>query len=149
MGRCAGPRPPSGSPRAEELPVPVISVDWWKGNDRARRQELVGELTACVSRIAGCPEAAVTVIVRDVDPDHWGKGGLLADEPVPGPADRLPRLREMRTVPPSPRNVPRPMRLFRPPRRTPGDRSHDCVRRTRVLRSESSAPRLSDARAGG
>lgn len=54
--------------------MPVISVDWWKGNDRARRQELVGELTACVSRIAGCPEDAVTVIVRDVDPDHWGKG---------------------------------------------------------------------------
>ncbi|MDK1475893.1 4-oxalocrotonate tautomerase family protein [Streptomyces sp. 549] len=59
--------------------MPVISVDWWKGNDRAQRQELVGELTACVSRIAGCPEDAVTVIVRDVDPGHWGKGGVLAD----------------------------------------------------------------------
>ncbi|MEU0137189.1 4-oxalocrotonate tautomerase family protein [Streptomyces sp. NPDC006296] len=62
--------------------MPVISVDWWKGNDRAQRQELVGELTACVARIAGCPEAAVTVIVRDVDPGYWGKGGLLADEPL-------------------------------------------------------------------
>jgi len=59
--------------------VPVISVDWWKGNDRARRQELVSELTACVSRVAGCPEEAVTVIVRDVEPGHWGKGGTLAD----------------------------------------------------------------------
>ncbi|MFJ3706354.1 MULTISPECIES: 4-oxalocrotonate tautomerase family protein [Streptomyces] len=91
--------------------MPVISVDWWKGNDRARRQELVGELTACVSRIAGCPEAAVTVIVRDVDPDHWGKGGLLADEPVPGPADEpAPTLAEERpstyaTVPPAPQDA--------------------------------------------
>ncbi|MEU0127071.1 MULTISPECIES: 4-oxalocrotonate tautomerase family protein [unclassified Streptomyces] len=59
--------------------MPVISVDWWKGNDRAQRQELVTELTACVSRIAGCPKEAVTVIVRDVDPGHWGKGGVLAD----------------------------------------------------------------------
>ncbi|MFI8006527.1 4-oxalocrotonate tautomerase family protein [Streptomyces sp. NPDC086010] len=59
--------------------MPVISVDWWKGNDRAQREELVSELTASVSRIAGCPEEAVTVIVRDVEPGHWGKGGVLAD----------------------------------------------------------------------
>ncbi|MDK0517692.1 4-oxalocrotonate tautomerase family protein [Streptomyces sp. ML-6] len=70
--------------------MPVISVDWWKGNDRARRQELVGELTACVSRIAGCPEEAVTVIVRDVDPGHWGKGGMLADTPPDPDATALP-----------------------------------------------------------
>ncbi|WP_327113550.1 4-oxalocrotonate tautomerase family protein [Streptomyces sp. NBC_01341] len=59
--------------------MPVISVDWWKGNDRAQREELVSELTASVSRIAGCPKEAVTVIVRDVEPGHWGKGGVLAD----------------------------------------------------------------------
>ncbi|MFF4248103.1 4-oxalocrotonate tautomerase family protein [Streptomyces sp. NPDC001822] len=59
--------------------MPVISVDWWKGNDRAQREELVGELTASVSRIAGCPKEAVTVIVRDVEPANWGKGGVLAD----------------------------------------------------------------------
>ncbi|MGW8695298.1 tautomerase family protein, partial [[Kitasatospora] papulosa] len=91
--------------------VPVISVDWWKGNDRARRQELVGELTACVSRIAGCPEDAVTVIVRDVDPDHWGKGGRLADELVPGPADEpaptpaAERPSTYATVPPAPQDA--------------------------------------------
>ncbi|MYR92563.1 MULTISPECIES: tautomerase family protein [unclassified Streptomyces] len=73
--------------------MPVISVDWWKGNDRAQRQELVEELTASVSRIAGCPEEAVTVIVRDVETDHWGKGGVLADDlfvgaaSSPGPQD--------------------------------------------------------------
>ncbi|MFE4454060.1 4-oxalocrotonate tautomerase family protein [Streptomyces sp. NPDC056796] len=59
--------------------MPVISVDWWKGNDREARQQLVSELTASVSRIAGCPKEAVTVIVRDVDTGHWGKGGVLAD----------------------------------------------------------------------
>nr|WP_202462058.1 tautomerase family protein [Streptomyces sp. SID8374] len=87
--------PPRAAPRPEqkEFPVPVISVDWWKGNDRAQRQELVEELTASVSRIAGCPEEAVTVIVRDVETDHWGKGGVLADALVvgaassPGPQD--------------------------------------------------------------
>ncbi|OEU96547.1 tautomerase family protein [Streptomyces oceani] len=63
--------------------MPVISVDWWKGNDRGQREELVDEVTACVSRVAGCPKEAVTVIVRDVDPGHWGKGGVLADVLAP------------------------------------------------------------------
>ncbi|CAM5638006.1 4-oxalocrotonate tautomerase family protein [Streptomyces atroolivaceus] len=75
--------------------MPVISVDWWKGNDRAQRQELVSELTACVSRIAGCPKEAVTVIVRDVEPGHWGKGGVLADVLLADPS----------AVPPAPNDT--------------------------------------------
>ncbi|MFI8101506.1 4-oxalocrotonate tautomerase family protein [Streptomyces sp. NPDC086023] len=59
--------------------MPVITVDWWKGNDRAQRAELVAELTETVAKVANCPHDAVTVIVRDVEPSHWGKGGALAD----------------------------------------------------------------------
>ncbi|MCF6524781.1 4-oxalocrotonate tautomerase family protein [Streptomyces sp. JJ36] len=63
--------------------MPVITVDWWKGNGRSRRAELVADVTSVVARVAGCPEEAVTVIVRDVDPGHWGKGGALADTSRP------------------------------------------------------------------
>jgi 4-oxalocrotonate tautomerase len=59
--------------------MPVVTVDWWKGAGRTQRVELVTELTSCVARIAGCSQEAVTVIVRDVDPGYWGKGGVLAD----------------------------------------------------------------------
>ena len=61
--------------------MPVITVDWWKGNDRAARAELVAELTVSASRIAGCPKEAVTVLIRDVAQDHWGSGGSLCDSP--------------------------------------------------------------------
>lgn len=67
--------------------MPVITVNWWQGNDRAARRELVSGITDVVSRVSGCPGEAVTVIVRDVDPGHWGRGGRLADE------NRLPRSR--------------------------------------------------------
>ncbi|MEV7724411.1 4-oxalocrotonate tautomerase family protein [Streptomyces sp. NPDC087917] len=67
--------------------MPVITVDWWQGNDRAQRTQLVSELTETVSRIAHCPHEAVTVIVRDVELSHWGKGGVLADRLVGEPAD--------------------------------------------------------------
>jgi 4-oxalocrotonate tautomerase len=64
--------------------MPVVTVEWWKGNGRSQRAELVTELTSSVARIAGCPQEAVTVIVRDVDPGYWGKGGVLADTLVSG-----------------------------------------------------------------
>ncbi|MFD3728456.1 4-oxalocrotonate tautomerase family protein [Streptomyces sp. NPDC058671] len=60
--------------------MPVITVNWWQGNDREARRELVAGITDVVTRVSGCPDDAVTVIVRDVAPDHWGRGGRLADE---------------------------------------------------------------------
>ncbi|MEU4895297.1 tautomerase family protein [Streptomyces sp. NPDC044780] len=50
--------------------MPVVTVDWWQGNDRERRAVLVSELAATVSRVAGCPVEAVTVVVRDCEPGH-------------------------------------------------------------------------------
>lgn len=60
--------------------MPVVHVNWWKGGGEGRRRELVTELTETVSRIAECPAAAVTVIIDEVEKDHWGSGGKLASE---------------------------------------------------------------------
>ncbi|MFF7359454.1 tautomerase family protein [Streptomyces sp. NPDC008125] len=60
--------------------MPVVTVDWWSGTEHEQRRELIEEVTASVSRIAGCPAEAVTVIVRDVERSHWGKGGVPASE---------------------------------------------------------------------
>lgn len=48
--------------------MPVITVDWWQGNDRERRADLMSELAATASRVTGCPLDDVTVIVRDCEP---------------------------------------------------------------------------------
>ena len=63
--------------------MPVVTVEWWKGNDRSQRAQLVEEVTSTVAEVAGCPTEAVTVIVRDVDPGYWGRGGALADAAAP------------------------------------------------------------------
>ncbi|OIJ92316.1 tautomerase family protein [Streptomyces monashensis] len=60
--------------------MPVVNVALWKGNTTDQRRQLVTELTDSVARIANCPEEAVTVIVTEVETDHWGKGGRLASE---------------------------------------------------------------------
>ncbi|MFG2309385.1 4-oxalocrotonate tautomerase family protein [Streptomyces sp. NPDC048566] len=79
--------------------MPVVTVDWWKGNDRQKRADLVEEVTTTLARIAGCPREAVTVLVRDVEQDHWGRGGVLADTPDEDAADRPPRTREAGPAP--------------------------------------------------
>ncbi|MFX4291347.1 tautomerase family protein [Streptomyces bohaiensis] len=48
--------------------MPVITVEWWQGNDRDRRSHLVSELAAATSRVTGCAPDEVTVIVRDCEP---------------------------------------------------------------------------------
>ncbi|MCT2592561.1 4-oxalocrotonate tautomerase family protein [Streptomyces sp. N2-109] len=50
--------------------MPVITIDWWQGNDQERRTNLASELAATASRVTGCPIDDVTVIVRDCDPGH-------------------------------------------------------------------------------
>ncbi|WP_086842577.1 tautomerase family protein [Amycolatopsis kentuckyensis] len=61
--------------------MPVVHVNWWKGAGEPERRQLVEEVTGTVSRLAKCPEAAVTVIITDVEKDHWGLGGKLAGDP--------------------------------------------------------------------
>ncbi|MEW1720136.1 tautomerase family protein [Streptomyces sp. NPDC093109] len=54
--------------------MPLITVDWWQGNDRERRADLVSELAATASRVTGCPLDEVTVIVRDCEPGRASGG---------------------------------------------------------------------------
>ncbi|MEU0743845.1 4-oxalocrotonate tautomerase family protein [Streptomyces sp. NPDC006134] len=63
--------------------MPVITVNWWQGSDRQARRELVAGITEVVARVSGCPDDAVTVIVRDATLDHWGRDGRRADESRP------------------------------------------------------------------
>lgn len=58
--------------------MPLVQVNWWKGAGETERRQLVEEVTETVARIAKCPEVAVTVIINDVETDHWGRGGRLA-----------------------------------------------------------------------
>ncbi|MFD9903147.1 4-oxalocrotonate tautomerase family protein [Streptomyces sp. NPDC059063] len=60
--------------------MPVVTVDWWTGFGTEERRELARRLTASVAAVTGCRPDSVTVIIRDVEPDHWARGGVLASE---------------------------------------------------------------------
>lgn len=67
--------------------MPVITIDWWSGSSETSRATVVQQVTDVVSKAAGCPEEAVTVIIRETDPAYWGKGGALASHLASGAGD--------------------------------------------------------------
>ncbi|GAA2729477.1 tautomerase family protein [Streptomyces nogalater] len=58
--------------------MPVVTIDWWRGSSADTRATTVKKVTEAVAEGAGCPEEAVTVIIRETDPAFWGRGGVLA-----------------------------------------------------------------------
>lgn len=66
--------------------MPVVTVDWWSGFGIEERRELARRITASVVAVTGCRPDSVTVIIRDVERDHWARGGTLADERASRPA---------------------------------------------------------------
>jgi 4-oxalocrotonate tautomerase len=60
--------------------MPVVTVDWWSGFGEDERRRLVRSITDSVVDVTGCRPDSVTVILRDVQPDHWARGGVLGHE---------------------------------------------------------------------
>ncbi|CAL9474080.1 hypothetical protein SUDANB6_02899 [Streptomyces sp. enrichment culture] len=69
--------------------MPVVTVDWWAGFGLEERRRLVRSLTDAVVEVTGCRPDSVTVILRDVPPDHWARGGVPAPDRT-APADSVP-----------------------------------------------------------
>jgi 4-oxalocrotonate tautomerase family enzyme len=55
--------------------VPVVTVEWLEGRSPGQKQALVTAITDAVSRIGGSQPDAVHVVLHDVPPTNWSKGG--------------------------------------------------------------------------
>ncbi|GAB2744631.1 tautomerase family protein [Kitasatospora kifunensis] len=60
--------------------MPVVTVDWWSGFGEDKRRQLARSVTAAVVEVTGCRADSVTLIIRDIERDHWARGGVLAHE---------------------------------------------------------------------
>jgi 4-oxalocrotonate tautomerase len=81
--------------------MPVVTVDWWSGFGAEERRELSRRLTASVVAVTGCRPDSVTVIIRDVERDHWARGGVLASERAARPAESAAPSQQERPAAPS------------------------------------------------
>ena len=60
--------------------MPLVTVDIWEGRSVDEKRKLVKAVTKAVVDSIKCPEAAVTVIIRDLPKCNWGLGGELASD---------------------------------------------------------------------
>lgn len=55
--------------------MPVISVDMVKGKTKKQKSDLIKGFTKTACEVIGCEPSRVTVILREITKDSWGKNG--------------------------------------------------------------------------
>ncbi len=55
----------------------VVRVDWLEGRTVEQKRALVEAITEAMSRIGGAKTESVHIVLNDVPPTNWGKGGEL------------------------------------------------------------------------
>lgn len=66
--KCADPHP------SKEHNMPVLSVQMLSGRTPEKKTEYIKALAETTVRVLGVPEHAITIVVTEVDPAHWGTG---------------------------------------------------------------------------
>ena len=65
--------------------MPTIHVTLLEGRSREVKRELIARLTDVVETVAGTPRDGITVILHEVTPEDYGRGGVtIADRRAAG-----------------------------------------------------------------
>lgn len=54
--------------------MPYVHVDWVRGNDDAKRDEVARRISAAIHEVTGLPRDAVWVVFQEVESDAWYVG---------------------------------------------------------------------------
>lgn len=60
--------------------MPVVRVQMLPGRTPEQKRLLIAELTRIMVEVAGASPAAVYVLIDEVDPENWGRGGFQMAE---------------------------------------------------------------------
>lgn len=60
--------------------MPRVTVEWLAIRSEAQRREVAKKITSAVAETVAVAPDAVTVVFREVDPDHQSKGGVFWSE---------------------------------------------------------------------
>lgn len=58
--------------------MPVVRAQFWKGSSTATRDAIAASITQTMVDQLACPPQAVTVILEEIEHDHWYIGGTDA-----------------------------------------------------------------------
>ena len=60
--------------------MPIANIQILQGREPAMKASLIRAVTAAIVDTLHVPAQSVRVIVQEVDPAHWGIGGVSAKE---------------------------------------------------------------------
>jgi 4-oxalocrotonate tautomerase len=60
--------------------MPVLQVQMLSGRSAETKKMLIKNLTQVVMNDLQVPADSVRVLIQEIDPDHWGVGGLPIEE---------------------------------------------------------------------
>jgi 4-oxalocrotonate tautomerase family enzyme len=66
--------------QAEVEPYPLIRVELMRGRPRELLTEIMADLSNMVAEILGIPVSRTRFLIREMEPEHWGIGGVPAAE---------------------------------------------------------------------
>jgi 4-oxalocrotonate tautomerase len=55
--------------------MPVVNIDMLEGKTREQKKTLIEKVTRAVCESVGCGPEVVTIVIRDISPESWGKEG--------------------------------------------------------------------------
>lgn len=60
--------------------MPFVRIELTRGTDRARKQELVAEVTSTLVRLLGKRPEHIHIVIDEHDEENWGFCGMLTDD---------------------------------------------------------------------
>lgn len=60
--------------------MPIVQIDMLDGRSLEQKRELVKKVTEAIVETANCPAEAVTIIIRDTQPQNLAKAGKLRSD---------------------------------------------------------------------
>ena len=60
--------------------MPVVHIHMFEGRTDGQKSAIVKGVTKTISKVAGIPDSATTVVIHDTKQSNWAEGGVLASE---------------------------------------------------------------------
>ncbi len=57
--------------------MPILQVEILKGRTVEQKRQMVSKVTDAIAETLSCPKEAVTIIIREIEPEHLGLAGVL------------------------------------------------------------------------
>ena len=60
--------------------MPIVQIDLLEGRTIDQKRALVKKVTEAITESVQCPPEAVTIMIREMPPEHLGKAGKLRSD---------------------------------------------------------------------